>query len=158
MLTKADPWPSYRVLQRSAQRLGSLSGLLSVVLMILQSREDIFMIYRNIVLISVFYVLEGVTCSEDIKRKALIACDLVLSLVDNIQETFGLSIAEAMAAGRPVVASDWDGYRDLIRNGIDGYLFPSCWDEQANHVSFPWDGCKKMNLVISLSLVAVWLS
>ena len=79
---------------------------------------------------------------EDIKRKALIACDLVLSLVDNIQETFGLSIAEAMAAGRPVVASDWDGYRDLIRNGIDGYLIPSCWDEQANHVSFLWDGCK----------------
>ena len=41
---------------------------------------------------------------------ALLASNLVLSLVDNIQETFGLSIAEAMAAGRPVVASNWNGY------------------------------------------------
>ena len=84
--------------------------------------------------------------SEEIKQKALSACDLVLSLVDNIQETFGLSIAEAMAAGRPVVASDWDGYRDLIRHGIDGYLVPSCWDEQANHVSFPLGWMQKNEL------------
>ena len=34
---------------------------------------------------------------EQVKQQALLASDLVLSLVDNIQETFGLSIAEAMA-------------------------------------------------------------
>ena len=42
--------------------------------------------------------------------------------MDNAQETFGLAVAEAMAAGLPLVASDWSGYRDLVRDGIDGYL------------------------------------
>ena len=74
------------------------------------------------------------------------ASDLVLSLVDNIQETFGLSIAEAMAAGRPVVASNWNGYRDLVRHGVDGYLIPSRWDEQAKYVSFPLGWMQKLEL------------
>ena len=32
-----------------------------------------------------------------------------------------------MAAGIPVVASDWDGYKDSIRHGIDGFLVPTRW-------------------------------
>jgi glycosyltransferase involved in cell wall biosynthesis len=47
--------------------------------------------------------------------------DIFLSLSDNIQETFGLTPVEAMAAGMPSVISDWDGYRDTVRHGIDGY-------------------------------------
>lgn len=47
--------------------------------------------------------------------------DIFLSLSDNIQETFGLTPVEAMAAGIPSVISDWDGYRDTVRHGIDGY-------------------------------------
>ena len=50
------------------------------------------------------------------------ASDIFLSLVDNIQETFGLTPLEAMAAGLPVVASDWDGYRYTIRDGQEGFL------------------------------------
>ena len=53
------------------------------------------------------------------------AADLFLSLVDNIQETFGLAPVEAMAAGLPVVASDWDGYRYTVRDGVDGWLVPT---------------------------------
>jgi len=53
------------------------------------------------------------------------ASDVFLSLVDNIQETFGLTPLEAMAAGRPVVASDWDGYRFTVRDGIEGFLVPT---------------------------------
>jgi glycosyltransferase involved in cell wall biosynthesis len=48
--------------------------------------------------------------------------DIFLSLVDNIQETFGITPLEAMGAGIPVVASDWDGYRATIRHGLDGFL------------------------------------
>lgn len=48
------------------------------------------------------------------------AADLFTSLVDNIQETFGLTPIEAMAAGLPVVVSDYDGYRESVRDGIDG--------------------------------------
>jgi len=53
------------------------------------------------------------------------ASDVFLSLVDNIQETFGLAPVEAMAAGLPVVASDWDGYRFTIRHGQEGFLAPT---------------------------------
>jgi glycosyltransferase involved in cell wall biosynthesis len=51
--------------------------------------------------------------------------DIFLSLVDNIQETFGITPLEAMAAGLPVVISDWDGYRFTVRDGIEGFLIPT---------------------------------
>ena len=51
--------------------------------------------------------------------------DVFLSLVDNIQETFGITPLEAMAAGLPVVASDWDGYRSTVRHGVEGFLIPT---------------------------------
>ncbi len=49
------------------------------------------------------------------------AGDLFVSLVDNVQETFGLAPIEAMAAGLPAVVSDWNGYKDTVRDGIDGF-------------------------------------
>jgi hypothetical protein len=53
------------------------------------------------------------------------AGDLFTSLVDNIQETFGLAPIEAMAAGLPVVVADWDGYRETVRDVVDGFLVPT---------------------------------
>lgn len=47
--------------------------------------------------------------------------DLFLSLSDNIQETFGLTPIEAMAAGLPAIVSDWDGYRDTVVDGETGF-------------------------------------
>jgi glycosyltransferase involved in cell wall biosynthesis len=47
--------------------------------------------------------------------------DLFISFSDNIQETFGLTPVEAMAAGLPCVVTDWDGYRDTVRDGEDGF-------------------------------------
>lgn len=51
--------------------------------------------------------------------------DIFLSLVDNIQETFGITPLEAMAAGLPVVVSDWDGYRYTVSDGEAGFLIPT---------------------------------
>lgn len=51
--------------------------------------------------------------------------DLFLSLSDNIQETFGLTPIEAMAAGLPAVVSDWDGYKDTIVDGETGFRIPT---------------------------------
>ncbi len=48
--------------------------------------------------------------------------DIFLSLVDNLQESFGLTPIEAIAAGLPRVISDWDGYRDCVADGEDGFL------------------------------------
>jgi glycosyltransferase involved in cell wall biosynthesis len=53
------------------------------------------------------------------------AADICVSLPDNIQETFGLVVIEAMASGLPIVGSDWNGYRDLIVDGETGYLIPT---------------------------------
>lgn len=39
-------------------------------------------------------------------------------------ESFGLAILEAMAAGKPVVATDTDGPRILIEDGVSGVLVP----------------------------------
>lgn len=55
----------------------------------------------------------------------LAAADIFTSLVDNIQESFGLTPIEAMACGLPTVITDWDGYRDGVRDGIDGFLVPT---------------------------------
>jgi len=39
-------------------------------------------------------------------------------------ESFGMVLTEAFAAGTPVVASDIAGYRDVVRDGLDGVLTP----------------------------------
>jgi starch synthase len=53
------------------------------------------------------------------------AADVFVSLSDNVQESFGLTPVEAMAAGLPCIVSDWDGYRDTVRDGIDGVRVPT---------------------------------
>jgi hypothetical protein len=58
-------------------------------------------------------------------RRCWAAADLFVSLSDNPQETFGLTPVEAMAAGLPAVVSDWDGYRESVRVGVDGFRIPT---------------------------------
>lgn len=64
-------------------------------------------------------VLDG--SNHDIANEAWACADVFCSLSDNHQETFGLTPLEAMAVGLPVVVSDWNGYRDTVRDGIDGF-------------------------------------
>ena len=53
------------------------------------------------------------------------AADVFMLLSDTIIETFGQALVEAMAAGLPLVVSDWDGYRSIVREGVDGFLIPT---------------------------------
>lgn len=63
---------------------------------------------------------------SDAEKHALYAAaDIFVSPSDNIQETFGLSLLEAGAAHLPTVASDWNGYRDIIIHGSTGLLVPT---------------------------------
>lgn len=48
------------------------------------------------------------------------AADIFALPVDSIQETYGLAPVEAMAAGLPVVCSDWNGFKDTIEDGVTG--------------------------------------
>ena len=63
--------------------------------------------------------------NPEVVRCCWAAADLFLSLVDNPQETFGLAPVEAMAAGLPVVVSDWDGYRYTVSDGVEGFRVPT---------------------------------
>lgn len=62
---------------------------------------------------------------ELIKSLLFNACDVFVSPVDCVQETFGLAVAEAMAHAKPVIGTDWAGYRDLIQDGETGILLRS---------------------------------
>ena len=62
---------------------------------------------------------------QEVRYSVWCAADIFTSLSDNIQESFGLTPIEAMAAGLPVVVSDWDGYRDTVRHGVDGFTIPT---------------------------------
>lgn len=58
----------------------------------------------------------------DVRTGIWHAADIFSLMSDNIQETFGLAPLEAMAAGLPVVATDWNGFRETVRDGVDGFL------------------------------------
>ena len=75
---------------------------------------------------------------EETPRDLWQVADVFCALSDNIQETFGLAVVEAMAAGLPCVVSNWDGYRSLVRDGVDGILVETvtvCSDGGANIAS-----------------------
>ena len=63
------------------------------------------------------------------------AADVFVSLVDNIQETFGLTVIQAMACGLPVIVSDWDGYKDTVVHGETGLRVRTYWADCDNQIS-----------------------
>ncbi len=136
MLTKFDPWPTYLALQEAALNLDKPLVLIECGPDDSTQQSDHFRKIRSLCPNVVFCRLGGdKPVSESTKLASLASADIAVSLVDNTQETFGLAVAEAMAAGLPVVASDWDGYRDLVRSGIDGFLVPTRWNAMAQELS-----------------------
>lgn len=59
-----------------------------------------------------YHRLEG--GDADQRKATLSGGDIFVFPVDNLQETFGLAPIEAMAAGLPVIVSDWDGMKDTV--------------------------------------------
>ena len=53
------------------------------------------------------------------------ASDFFITVSDNLQETYGLTVIEAMASGLPVVAAGWDGYRESVLHNETGFLIPT---------------------------------
>jgi alpha-maltose-1-phosphate synthase len=121
---KAHPYPTFRALQVVA----------------LETRQPLVLLMAgqayNPSIAAAFEAEAAATCPDvrvifvDGKdaasyRATWAAADFFISLADSIQETFGLTPLEAMAAGLPALVSDWNGYRDTVRDGIDGFRIPT---------------------------------
>ena len=61
---------------------------------------------------------------DALRLAALSAAQMFLFPIDNLQESFGIAPVEAMAAGLPIIASDWDGLRDTVSEDV-GFRIPT---------------------------------
>ena len=72
------------------------------------------------------HVASSITCVGSVNHDELpiyyAAADLFL--LSTFYETFGLVLVEAMAASRCVVASNTGAVREIVQDGITGFLFP----------------------------------
>ena len=116
---KADPIAMLKGLQAAAQRTGKPVAL---VFYGQAPTPEILAAFRSAAaqfapdIHAIF--LDG----QKVEAATAWACgDIFVSLADGIQETFGLTPVEAMAAGLPAVVSDWNGYKDTVRDGVDGF-------------------------------------
>ncbi|MEY4765996.1 MAG: hypothetical protein RI907_2669 [Pseudomonadota bacterium] len=127
---KAHPLAMYQALQAARLTLlasGRLRGELVLIECGWHANEAITEAYRAAARLACpdvpVRVLDGRVAAA--RTQAWSAADVFCSLSDNIQETFGITPIEAMAAGLPVVVTDWDGYRDTIRHEVDGLRVPT---------------------------------
>jgi len=124
---KVHPLAMYRALEHTALRRGANDGRIVLIECGWHANQfiaDAFAEARNRVAPSIGHVLLDGRKDENRKR-AWAAADIFCSLSDNIQVTFGLTLIEAMAAGLPSVVTDWNGYRDTVRDGVDGFRVPT---------------------------------
>ena len=120
---KAHPLPMYLALEQAAQQTGRTIHLIQAGMFTSEPVEKEFRDGALRFCPSVkSHFIHG---RSDDMPLVWHGADLFTSLSDNIQETFGLTLVEAMAAGLPQVVSDWDGYRDTVRHGVDGFRVPT---------------------------------
>jgi glycosyltransferase involved in cell wall biosynthesis len=121
---KAHPHAMYVALENAAQKTGKQISLIECGWFANEAIENSFLEGAARACPSVRHmILDGREAAR--RRTAFAAADVFISFSDNYQETFGLTPIEAMAAGLPAVVSDWNGYRDTVRDGIDGYRVPT---------------------------------
>jgi glycosyltransferase involved in cell wall biosynthesis len=121
---KAHPFPAFHAADQAARRTGKKVFL---VFAGWAAHPAVEQAYRDAAVQLAPAARVGFVDGQDPKVRvgAWHAADVFLSLPDNIQETFGLVVVEAMASGLPVLGSDWDGYRDLVVHGETGFLVPT---------------------------------
>lgn len=121
---KAHPTPMFIALEQAARATGRKMHAILAGWFPMPEHEDAFRQAARLYAPSIGLSFVDARV-EPAKTEIWHAADVFASLVDNIQETFGLAPVEAMAAGLPVVVSDWDGYRDTVVDGENGFRIPT---------------------------------
>lgn len=123
-LTKASPLPLFLSLQRAAEQTGKkvhlvLAGWFEPEAI---SQEYIRTASEIAPSLTVHVLDER---DEETLKAVWSAADIYTELSDNAQESFGLTVLEAMANSLPVVLSDWAFSREIVENGKSGVLIPT---------------------------------
>ena len=121
---KAHPLAMYQALEAAAQATGKKVVLVECGWHANEFIEKAYADAAKLACPSVKVITLDGRKVED-RQTAWAGADVFCSLSDNIQETFGIVPIEAMAASLPVVVADWDGYKDTVRDGIDGFRIPT---------------------------------
>lgn len=120
---KANPAIFYKTIEEAARRTGQKVVCIEAGVFRNDGQRNAFAEAQRVLAPSVrFMWVNGE--DEAQYRAAWRAGDVFVTLSDNVQETFGLTPVEAMAAGMPVLVSDWNGYKDTVRDGVDGFRVP----------------------------------
>lgn len=122
---KAHPLPQYLALEKAARATGRKLVLVECGWHATPQIADAFREAAQLACPSVRVVHIDSTAQPQQRPMAWAAADIFSSLSDNLQESFGITPLEGMAAGLPLVVSDWNGYRDTVRDGIDGFRVPT---------------------------------
>lgn len=135
---KFDPFPLFLALEAAAPALAATGGRFHLILCG-QFRDknwpEAYATGARALMPSVgYHHLDG--GDPDERKSTLSGSDIFVFPVDNLQETFGLAPVEAMAAGLPVVVSDWDGMKDTVTTEV-GFRIPTDMPRagEATHIS-----------------------
>lgn len=131
--TKFSPLPLYLALQKAARDSGRKFHVLLAGWLDRDSREAFIGTGKSVCPAVAIHLLDGQ--DEQVRLNARSAADIFTLPVDNVQETFGLAPVEAMAAGLPVVATDWNGFRDTVIHGETGFLVPTAMGGDGNSLA-----------------------
>lgn len=121
---KANPYPMYKALQLAGEFMGKKIVLLECGWFYNNYLERCFD-QASRLLAPDLRLLRVDGRDQESLNSAWSVADIFCSFSDNIQETFGITPVEAMASGLPVVVSDWNGYKDTVRDGIEGFRIPT---------------------------------
>ena len=127
--TKMDLLPLIRIFALLLDQVKSTQLRLYIIG---KDQEDgyINLLRRKAILMGIADKVRFVTDhSNSDMHKYFSALDIFVSPCDHIGETFGITPIEAMSCGVPVVVSDWNGYKETIRNGYNGFKIPTYWHE-----------------------------
>ncbi len=120
---KFDPFPIYLAMERAQRQTGKTMHLLFAGFFLGDYSETVFRTGAAQLAPNVKVHFRKAD-DHDARREALAGSDIFVFAIDSIQETFGLAPIEAMAAGLPVIASDWNGMKDTVTPDV-GFRIPT---------------------------------